>query len=181
MKRCTLFSLICLFGFLLSGFNTSQVYAQGGPPMITDDPATPDPWGWEINTAFTFEKTRSERVFETPLLDINYGFGERIQLKYEVPWVILDESHETTKNGLGNSMFGVKWRFFDQDQQGFDMSVYPQVEINNSDSSMDREIVERGAEFALPFQLQKSFGPISVNPEVGYIFREYFENEWKYG
>ncbi len=53
--------------------------------------------------------------YETPDLDINYGIGNRIQLKYEVPVGIQevrgDESHVVA--GLGNSLFGVKYRFYE--------------------------------------------------------------------
>jgi len=102
-------------------------------------------------------------------------------LKYEVPWLALDERGKHTKNGLGNSLVGVKWRFFDQDRQGIDMSVYPQIEFNNSQSSYNRGLVEKGMGFVLPVQLQKSWGAISLNPELGYAFHEYHENEWIYG
>jgi len=157
------------------------VLAQGGPPLITDDPGTPGDGNWEINIAFTAEKRRTETSYESPLLDINYGLGDKIQLKYEVPWLVLDEDREHTKDGPGNSVLGVKWRFFDQDRQGLDMSVYPQLEFNNSHSSVRRGLIDKGMEFALPIQLQRSWGAISLNPEVGYVFREYSENEWIYG
>jgi len=61
------------------------------------------------------------------------------------------------------------------------MSVYPQFEFNNSNSSADRGLVDKGLEFVLPFQMEKSWGPISFNPEFGYVFREYDEGEWIYG
>jgi len=171
--------LLCTLA--LSGLRARPVFAQGGPPLITDDPGTPGDGRWEINIAFTAEKRKTERSYESPILDINYGLGERIQLKYEVPWLVLDERGERTKNGLGNSLIGVKWRFFDENRQGIDMSVYPKFEFNSSDSSADRGLVGRGLEFVLPAQLQKSFGSISLNPEFGYIFREYNDNEWIYG
>lgn len=166
---------------ILPGLTFRAVFAQGGPPLITDDPGTPGDGRWEINVAFTAEKRKTGRSYESPILDINYGLGERIQLKYEVPWLVLDERGERMKNGLGNSLIGVKWRFFDQDRQGIDMSVYPQFEFNNSDSSAERGVVDRGLELVLPVQLQKSFGSISFNPEFGYTFREYNDNEWIYG
>ena len=164
-----------------SGLARQVVLAQGGPPLITDDPGTPGDGNWEINIAFTAEKRRTETSYESPLLDINYGLGDKIQLKYEVPWLVLDEDREHTKDGPGNSVLGVKWRFFDQDRQGLDMSVYPQLEFNNSHSSFRRGLIDKGMEFALPIQLQRSWGAISLNPEVGYVFREYSENEWIYG
>jgi len=173
--------LMVVFLLILPGLLTRAVFAQGGPPLITDDPGTPGDGNWEINIAFTAEKRRTEKSYETPILDINYGLGERVQLKYEVPWLVLDERGQRTKNGLGNSLIGVKWRFFDQKRQGIDMSIYPQFEFNNSDSSADRGLVDKGSEFILPVQLQRSFGSISFNPEFGYVFREYNDNEWIYG
>jgi len=174
-----LFPIICAAVAILCG--DQGVWAQGGPPLITDDTGTPGDGNWEINIAFTAEKRRTEKTYETPILDINYGLGERIQLKYEVPWLVLDEPGQRTKNGLGSSLIGLKWRFFDQDRHRIDMSIYPQFEFNNSDSSADRGLVARGSEFILPVQLQRSFGSISLNPEFGYIFREYNDNEWIYG
>ena len=63
---------------------------QGGPPLITDDPGTPGPGKWEIQFSFAHERSQNERVYEAPLLDINYGVGERIQLKYEVTYLTVD-------------------------------------------------------------------------------------------
>jgi hypothetical protein len=172
---------IVMFLVSLHGSSVRPASAQGGPPLITDDPATPGHGNWEINLAFTAEKRKTERSYESPLLDINYGLGERKQLKYEVPWLVLDENAQHSKAGLGNSAFGVKWRFFDQDQQDFDMSIYPQFAFNSSDSAVDRGLVDRGMEFVLPFQIEKAWGPISLNPEFGYVFHEYEDNEWIYG
>jgi hypothetical protein len=59
--------------------------AQGGPPMITDDPGTPGDGHWEINLAASARHSATTSEGEVPLLDVNYGLGERIQLKYEVP------------------------------------------------------------------------------------------------
>lgn len=173
--------LVAFFVLRLSTLRVPAVFAQGGPPLITDDPGTSGDGNWEINIAFAAEKRRTEGSYESPILDINYGIGERIQLKYEVPWLVLDESGQRTINGLGNSVVGVKWRFFDEDRQRIDMSIYPQFEFNNSDSSADRGLVDKGFGIILPVQWQESFGSISFNPEFGYAINEYNDNEWIYG
>src|SRR5947207_15936525 len=67
----------------------SNAFAQGGPPMITDDPDTPGPGFWEINVSAARDASREERRIERPRVDVNYGAGERIQLKFEIPWVNL--------------------------------------------------------------------------------------------
>lgn len=158
----------------------SPVFTQAGPPLLTDDTGTPGAGHWEINIALTVERSNEKIRFEGPLLDFNYGLGERIQLKYEVPWVALKEQGEKIKGGVGNSLFGVKWRFLDQNRHGMAMSVYPQFEFNNSSSSADRGLVDKGIQFLLPFQIEKKIGKFTVNPELGYLFREKGDNQWIY-
>jgi len=181
MKLLKSLVLTLPFWMMLSPLTNRAVLAQGGPPLTTDDPGTPGDGNWEINVAFTAERRGAQRLYESPILDINYGLGEHIQLKYEVPWLVLDERGGQTKNALGKSAFGVKWRFLDEDGRKIDMSVYPQLEFNNSDSAADRGLTDRGVDFVLPLQVEKSFGPISLNPEFGYAFHEYDDNEWIYG
>jgi len=155
--------------------------AQGGPPLITDDPGTPGDGRWEINLGFTIEESRSETVYETPLLDINYGLGERIQLKYEVPWLMLDEEGSGARSGLGNSQIGVKFRFLDEERHGVSMSIYPQLSFDNPTSSDERGLVDHGTELALPVQIARRAGPVEMCLELGHSLIERGEDEWMYG
>jgi len=101
------------------------VHAQvAGPPLLSDDSGTPGNRRWEINCAFTTTRSSNEWLLNAPLLDLNYGLGDRIQLKYEVPWVVLNSDEEGVKSGPGDSLAGVKWRFLDNDRDGVSMSVY---------------------------------------------------------
>lgn len=152
-----------------------------GPPLITDDPDTPGDGNWEINLAFTLEQTCDERIYEAPLIDINYGVGERTQLKFEVPWVVLDDRNNGAKDGLGNSEVGVKYRFLDEDRHGLSVSIYPQLEFNNPTSSDERGLVDPGVHFKLPVQLARQVGSINLYAEVGYELVEADEDEWLYG
>lgn len=152
-----------------------------GPPLITDDPGTPGDGRWEINVPITLEQTRDQRIFEAPLLDINYGLGERTQLKFEVPWLVIDSRDNGTTDGLGNSKIGIKHRFLDEDRHGMSMSIYPQLEFNNPTSSDERGLVDEGARFKLPVQMARSAGPVELYLEVGYEFVEADEDEWLYG
>ncbi len=99
--------------------------AQGGPPFRTDDPETPGNKHWEINFGFIGQRNPASGAYQVPDFDINYGLGDRIQLKYELPIAIeetrpggsLDPSAPPTQGqvigGLGESLMGVKWRFYE--------------------------------------------------------------------
>ncbi len=172
-----------VIGFVLAilSFAPLAAVAQGGPPLRTDDPGTPGDRHWEINLGFTVERSRTTRLFETPRIDFNYGLGDHIQLKYEIPWVVLDPNGDSTKSGLGNSLLGVKWRFVDEERHGIAVSMYPQLEFNNPTSSTDRGLAERGAQLLLPLEVVRSVGPVEVNGEFGYKSVQHRRDELLYG
>jgi hypothetical protein len=166
-----------LAALLLAGA-PAGLRGQGGPPMLTDDPGTPGPGGWELNVAFTAESQSRARAFEAPLLDLNYGVGDRIQLKVEGPWLVLSTPGEDRRSGIGDVAAGVKWRFLDQHgARGADVSTYPQVASRTLLESDPETDAGRPLEVLLPVEVQHSFGAVSANAEVGYAFGE-DESEW---
>src|SRR5215216_4105629 len=161
-------------------FPAAIVYAQGGPPLLTDDPGTPGNGNIELNLALTLDQTRTERVFELPLLDFNYGLGDHIQLKYELAYLVIDQEDAGPVGGVSNSLFGLKWRFLDEDRHGLAMSTYPQIEVNNP-KSLRREFIESGTNLLLPIEAAKSFGKWEVGAEIGYQFIQHGDDQWIYG
>jgi len=168
---------------LLLCFGTiPSLFAQGGPPMLTDDPATLGAGAWEMNVAYAEQRNRQERLHSVPYFDINYGLGDHIQLKYETRWLLSDaQDGGGTRSGLDNSLFGVKWRFLDQEESGLDMSVYPQLELENFTGSVSRGIAEPGPNLLLPFEVGHDFGKMKLIGEAGYQVLHGRDNEWVAG
>src|SRR2546429_4901541 len=158
-----------------------QAVAQGGPPLLTDDPLTPGNGHWEINVAWTLSQKQKERLFAIPLMDLNYGLGERLQLKAEIPWLVLQDRRGGTQSGFGSANFGVKWRFLDKKRYGFAMSTYPQLEIRTSASSVRRGLIEQGGELLLPVEISRELGPVTINGELGYQLVQRDKDEVLYG
>jgi hypothetical protein len=152
--------------------------AQGGPPLRTDDPGTPGNKNWEINLGGALDRRIDERRFEVPILDVNYGLGERIQLKFEIPWVVREPHGAPTEVGFGNSLFGVKWRMYENKQRQFSVSTYPQLELNQSEEAVGNKLAERGPRVLLPLEFSKKVGPINVIGEVGYWITGHGPDEW---
>ena len=146
------------------------VLAQGGPPMVTDDPETPGDGHWEINLGAIATRTPGRLEVAAPDADINYGWGDHIQLKADVPWVFARDDGQRWKSGLGSGNFGVKWRFIDQEQAGFSVSTYPQYTRSMLDDSIRRGITGGGHEFFLPLELAADIGGFGVSTEVGRNF-----------
>jgi hypothetical protein len=171
-----------VLGLLVMGATPALSRAQGGPPLITDDPYTVERGHFEVNVAFTAERTPEARTFETPLFDINYGLTERVQLKYEAGPLIVDERDEGPRGTFSNSLVGLKWNFLDEDRYGVAMTFYPQVEFNNPGlNAADRGLVDDGTQVLLPIEIAHRFGRLSVGGEVGYNVIQYEDDEWKYG
>src|SRR5437764_11676916 len=176
-------SLVLLLFLLAVCVATLQrrVVAKGGPPLLTDDPEMPGNRHWEINVAWTLSQKQNERLFAIPLIDINYGLGQHIQLKAEIPWLVLQERRGGTQSGIGSANLGVKWRFLDKDQHGFAMSTYPQLEIRTSASSVRRGLIEQGSELLLPVEISRELGPVTINGELGYQVVQRQKDEVLYG
>jgi hypothetical protein len=166
---------------LIVGAMAAASLSLAGPPLLTDDPGTPGPNHWEINVAWTSEEDGRLWSFETPLLDLNYGVGEHIQLKYEAPWETVEPPNAGLRSGPGESLLGVKWRFLDQDKVGVDVSTYPQFLFNNVHSSVQRGLNDEDQFFLLPFEVQRQFGPLTIYCEGGHYWNQPRSDQWLYG
>jgi hypothetical protein len=110
--------------FAIPALFAVAAHAQGGPPFRTDDPDTPGNRHWEINFGWIGDRNPAAGAYQVPDFDINYGLGDRIQLKYELPIAIEEIRPQPVTfsapaqsghviGGLGESLLGVKWRFYE--------------------------------------------------------------------
>src|SRR5580765_539167 len=158
--------------------------AQGGAPLVTDDPGTPGDGKWEINLASTGGRTSRGWDLNAVVADINYGLGDNIELKLEVPWTYVHESGGPWKSGLGSGSAGMKWRFLDRDENsdgGFAASIYPQYETAWSDASIRKGVAGENDVFFLPIQIATAVGGFEFAAEVGRSFVQNESDEWEAG
>ncbi len=116
--------LVRAIGFALPIVFAVAAHAQGGPPFRTDDPETPGNEHWEINFGWIGDRNPADGAYQVPDFDINYGLGDRLQLKYELP-IAIEEIRPLPATygapaqaghviaGLGESLLGIKWRFYE--------------------------------------------------------------------
>lgn len=149
--------------------------------MITDDPGTPGNGKWEINLAIALEHRSDETSLDLPAIDLNYGVGKNIQLTLQTAPVLLTREDHGPIGGLGGTEAAVKWRFLDEEKNGFDMSMFPRVIFNIQQSSARRGLTEDGTRFQIPFQISKSFGRFHADAEFGPVGITVGRSEWLYG
>jgi hypothetical protein len=135
--------------------------------MITDDPGTPGNGRWENNLAIAFEHRPNEWSIDSPAIDLNYGWGDHVQLTLQTSLVTLKRSSNGAVAGIGGTEAALKWRFLDEEPNGLDMSMFPRIIFNITQSSVRRGLSEDGTRFQIPFQVAKKFGPIELDFEFG--------------
>jgi hypothetical protein len=155
---------------VIAAGSASRAFAQGGPPFLTNDPGTPGNDNWEINIASAQTIVKGQADYQSPQLDINFGLGDRIQLTYEGAFVVQTRPDGSEQTGWTNALPGVKWRFFDQGEGGWQISTFPQIETGASMGSRLVGIAGDGPRFLLPIEVAKSVGPVDLNFEAGYFF-----------
>jgi hypothetical protein len=165
--------------------------AQGGPPFITDDPGTPGAGHWEINFGWTGEHRAAGGDYELPNLDMNYGWGDRLQLKFEIPLAAATDADNTTRAGLGDSLVGIKWRPYEHHRAGetpsdenmdFSLGFYPQAYLSNPTASVRRGVVDPGPQYYLPVEFTTRLGPLAFNGELGrWIGNRHVPDRWGRG
>ena len=149
--------------------------------MITDDPGTPGNGKWEINLAIGLEHRSGETSLDLPQIDLNYGMGEHIQLTLQTAPVLLKRDDNGPIGGLGGTETALKWRFLDEEKAGFDVSMFPRVIFNVTQSSVRRGLAEDGTRFQIPFQIAKAFGRFHADAEFGPVGISVGRSEWLYG
>jgi hypothetical protein len=160
------FALVLLFA--------GSVLAQGGPPFRSDDPGTPGNRHWEINIAGIGERNPVQGTYSLPNFDINYGLGDRIQLKYEQAAGLQETRGSSPQllGGVGNSIAGFKYRFYEHLDPGgkesnFALAIYPQLVFSTVRASVRRGISDP-AQLYLPIEYSLRVRGVLISAETGY-------------
>jgi hypothetical protein len=155
---------------MLLAIAIARVDAQGGPPMLTDDPGTPGNDKWEINIGWTAQQSPGSTIFGAPQLDLNYGIGDRIEVTYFTTY-LRDQEDGVSKWGISASELAAKWRFIDGGDHTLQVSVYPEVDFLTPGSHSDhRGITDGNTTYVLPLEFQRDFDLISVDADCGHNF-----------
>ncbi len=183
--------LLYIFLLVLPVAGAAPGRAQGGPPFITDDPAPPGNHHWEINFGWIANHNPGQSYYEIPDVDMNYGWGNRIQLKWEQPLAAGTNANNSTGVGLGESLVGIKFRAWQHyiagkektdDNIDFSVGTYPQVSLNTPAGSAQRGIVEPGPQYYFPMEATAQLGWLALDGEVGrWIGNRNMPDQWGRG
>ncbi len=161
IKKRIIFFRILSFVILVSLITFESARSQESPPLMTDDSDVPGDGKWENNIGFAFQGNAEANTLEGPILDLNYGVGKHLQLKYEMSWIA--QKSQPLASGLDVIELGAKYKFSDGLDDELDYSIYPQVIFAFNNESGKK--VEYG--FKLPAAISKEFSAFKLGIQLG--------------
>lgn len=141
--------------------------AEAGPPFVTDDPEPPDPGQWEVISTVTGTLVHGGGDASLPLIDANYGAAPGLQLHIQ-PEMAYVRTPEGAHYGFGDLEIGAKYRFIDEDENGWVPAIafYPLLQLPTGDKR--RGLGSGVVRTFLPIWAQKTVGKWTVYGGGGY-------------
>ena len=128
-----------------------------GPPFLTDDPEPVDYHNWEAYVFGNGDHTSGGYTINGPAVEMNYGVLPDTQLHLIVPMTTVVGGGSPAVSGLGDTEFGIKYRFLHETNWWPQIGIFPMAELPTGDAN--RGLGNGRTWFRLPLWMQKSFGP----------------------
>jgi hypothetical protein len=151
--------------------------ANAGPPFRTDDPEPVEFGHYEFYTFSTGTHVRGETSGVAPGFEFNYGLIPNGQFHIVAPMAFDKTEGEPGHYGYGDTELGFKYRFIEEDKNGWrpQVAVFPMLELPTGSEKLG--LGAGHTRVFLPVWLQKSFGDWTTYGGGGY----WFNNSDKYG
>jgi hypothetical protein len=153
-------------------FGLALLAASLAPAQATEDTDTPGAGRWEMNVGLGAVRSAAGWEMALPDTDFNYGWGERIQLMLAIPRVVLHETAQESKSGMGAATAGLKWRLFEQEGGPFALAAFPKYSWSPSSDSVERGLSPAGRSLLLPLIAGFKSGGTGLFIELGRNFIE---------
>src|SRR5947208_2273555 len=109
------------------------------PPLPIDDPGVPDKGEYEVNLGTAGDFSHGARTLHVLAVDGNYGLVLRgaghdlpTQLKIEMPVTASRDGDVPYAVGIGDVIAGLKFNFYNDENRGLRLAVYPQLEFSTA-------------------------------------------------
>jgi outer membrane putative beta-barrel porin/alpha-amylase len=160
--RSVFASLAAAFSWLLC------VHAHAGPPFKTDDP-TPVAFGhYELYTAAIGTHVKGDTSGALPGVELTYGLIPNGQLQIGGEAAFDSPADGATHFGYGDTELSFKYRFIQEEKDGFgpQVAIFPAVHFPTG--NRDRGLGAGHVRVFLPVWVQKSFGDWTTYGGGGY-------------
>ena len=137
--------------------------AQAGPPFLTDDPEPTDTGHWEIYAPALDSAGRGGNYDGAFGAEINYGAAPNVQVTVGLPVAFVHDA-DGLHAGRGDLELSVKYRFYNNEDAGLSIAVFPGVSLPTAADGLGADQVTG----LIPVWAQKDAGRWSVFGGGGY-------------
>src|SRR5207247_1277871 len=131
---------------------------------------------YEINLTTNADLSRDVRRIDLLAVDVNYGIAPKIagrevptQVKFEFPVAASREEGNLLTVGVGGALFGLKFNFYNNEDTGLSVSLYPQVQfVIPGTGTAEKDLAEPGQTVSVPVLLSQElkYFTLVANGEV---------------
>jgi hypothetical protein len=157
--------------------------AFAGPPFLTDDPEPVDYHHGEFYVFSQETQVNGGRDGVLPAIEANYGILPNTMIHVILPLRSITTADGETQQGYGDTEFGVKYRFVEDDPNGLRPAIGTFPLVVTPTGNKNKGLGSGETEFFLPLWIQKSFGRWVTYGGGGYWHNpgEGNKNYWFYG
>jgi hypothetical protein len=137
-------------------------------PLVTDDTGTQGTGGNQIEAAFNWSRDtlpgEKEIARGVPLV-YTRGITETLDLYVGSTYQRISASASPTERGWGNTAFGAKWRFYENEARKVSLALKPEIRLPVSESREARGLGAARTGYAAAFIVtqQTAFGAVHAN------------------
>jgi hypothetical protein len=146
------------------GLNTM---AWAGRPLDTEDTGTVSPGQAELELSVDYATSSTDKLgaFKGVL---NAGLLPRLEARLESALLWLDPEGESARSGIGDSLFGVKYRLVEEGEAL--PAVLGSLTLKLPTGDETRGLGSPGVDVGLLAVVSKAFGPVTLMLNGGYTF-----------
>jgi len=167
---------------LLSGLGTQLCQVSiclAGPPLVIDDPGILDPGDWQFILATAAEIREDVRVHQHPILDVEYGVSDNVQLSFFLPRRVEFVENSARKSGIGYAAVGFKWRFWSSEKM--EWALGSGYAFPASHAVIEKDGPDDVNVLALPLLVSRTLGSWTLNGQLAWNLASNGEKDWNYG
>lgn len=158
---------ICRAGALALWLILGPVAAFAGRPLDTEDTGTADPGTVELELSGDFARNPEDSTW-SPKGVLNFGLLPGLEARIESALLFVEPDGESVTGGIGDSLFGVKYRFVDEAPTV--PAVLGALTVRLPTGDDDRGLGAEETDVGLLAVVSKIFGPVTLTWNGGYTF-----------
>lgn len=141
--------------------------AWAGRPLDTEDPGTIAAGNAELEASLDYAKNAAGRFLGLKGV-IGVGLLSNLEVRFESTLLHADPVDADSRTGLGDSLFGAKYRLLDE-REGLPAFMVA-FTLRLPTGNRERGLGDQGVDAGLFAVVGKSIGPVTLNGNGGYVF-----------